>query len=134
MAGSFLNVIGCLVVMVLQLCSMAQPSGFRVASVSSSGLIGSSSRWRCEMPAKKQSQTNARTRANDAGKPVTNNGNRAAAADAEPTDEELDRRDRMKTGPRRQAGPPLGGDTPEPAPLRELEDSQIMDPTDPEER
>jgi hypothetical protein len=85
------------------------------------------------MAAKKQGATNARTRANDAGKPVTDDRSRAAATAAEPTDEELDRRNQMKTGPRRQAGPPLGGDTPEPAPLRRLEDNEITDPTDPEE-
>jgi hypothetical protein len=85
------------------------------------------------MAAKKQGPRNARTRANDAGKPVTDDRTRAAAPAAEPSDEDLDRRDRMKTGPRRQAGPRLGGDTPEPAPLRQLEDNEITDPTDPEE-
>ena len=53
-----------------------------------------------------------RTRSNDAGKPVTRDTTRAPRSG--PTDEELDRRDRMKSGPRRPAGPPLAGDTAEP--------------------
>lgn len=58
---------------------------------------------------------------------------RAAAADTPtvPTDEELDLRDKSKTGPRRLAGPPLEGDQPEPAPLAALADEAIPDPTDP---
>jgi hypothetical protein len=77
-----------------------------------------------------------RTRAFDAGEPQTPAGARqAAAADAvgqrRPTDEELDLRDQMKTGPRRLAGPPLEGDHPEAAPLAALDAVSLSEPTDP---
>jgi hypothetical protein len=73
-----------------------------------------------------------RTRANEAGEPVTTDRSRAAPSG--PSDEELDRRDQMKSGPRRQAGPPLLGDTPEPVPTRALPDDAVLPPTDPKER
>ena len=73
-----------------------------------------------------------RTQANDAGAPVTIERSRAAPSG--PSDEELDRRDRMKTGPRREAGPPLLGDTPEPVPTRALPDNAVLPPIDPAER
>ena len=84
------------------------------------------------MTTKKQDSRNARTRSNNAGKPVTSDRSRAARSG--PTDEELDQRDRMKSGPRRPAGPPLAGDTPEPAPTRALPDDAVTPPTDPKER
>ena len=82
---------------------------------------------------KSKSSTTARTAAKNAGKPVTSSRSRAAAAASGPSDEELDRRDRLKAGPRRQAGPPLSGDMPEKAPMKALRDEVIPDPTDPQE-
>jgi hypothetical protein len=73
-----------------------------------------------------------RTTAKNAGKPVTGSRRRAAAAG--PSDEELDLRDRLKAGPRRQAGPPLTGDMPDRARMKALREEVIPDPTDPEER
>jgi hypothetical protein len=84
------------------------------------------------MPTRTQGSSNKRTRSNDAGKPVTSD--RTRAAHSGPTDEELDRRDRMKSGPRRPAGPPLAGDTPEAAPTRALPDGAVTPPTDPKGR
>ena len=84
------------------------------------------------MASKKQAAKTQRTSANEAGKPVTSDRTRAAASG--PSDEELDRRDKMKVGPRRAAGPPLAGDTPEPVPTRELSNAAIAAPTDPKSR
>ena len=81
---------------------------------------------------KPKSSTMARTTAKNAGKPVTSSRSRAAAAG--PSDEELDLRDRLKAGPRRQAGPPLSGDMPERAPMRALREEVVPDPTDPKSR
>ena len=80
---------------------------------------------------------NVRTRAGNAGRPATEDtprrGAAAAAGPQRPSPEELDRLDRMKTGPRRQAGPPLGGDTPEPTPMEALPRRDLTPPTDPKE-
>lgn len=86
------------------------------------------------MAKKPKGSTTARTTAKNAGKPVTSGRNRAVAAAAGPSDEELDLRDRLKAGPRRQAGPPLSGDMPERAAMRALRDEVVPDPTDPKER
>jgi hypothetical protein len=86
------------------------------------------------MAKKPKGSTMARTTAKNAGKPVTSSRNRPAAARAGPSDEELDLRDRLKAGPRRQAGPPLSGDMPERAPMRALRDEVVPDPTDPKGR
>ena len=72
-----------------------------------------------------------RTRSSEAGKPATVASNVSRSAGSVPTDAELDARDRMKSGPRRPAGPPLLGDTPEPVPTRALPDSALTPPTDP---
>jgi hypothetical protein len=84
------------------------------------------------MAQKPKGLTTARTTTKNAGKPVTSSTSRATAAG--PTDEDLDLRDRLKAGPRRQAGPPLSGDMPERAPMRALRDEVIPEPTDPKER
>lgn len=86
------------------------------------------------MAKKTKDSTTARTTAKSAGKPVTSRGIRAAAAATGPSHEELDLRDRLKAGPRRQAGPPLSGDMPERAPMRALRDEVIPAPTDPKGR
>ena len=86
------------------------------------------------MARKPKGSTTARTTAKSAGKPVTSSRTRAAAAAAGPSDEELDLRDRLKAGPRRQAGPPLSGDLPERAAMRALREEVVPDPTDPKRR
>lgn len=73
-----------------------------------------------------------RTRSKDAGAPVNSTTGTARGAASGPTDAELDARDRTKSGPRRQAGPPLAGDTPEPVPTRAVPDAQLTPPTDPQ--
>ncbi len=74
---------------------------------------------------------NARTRAAAAGQPQTND-NAPQAARRPPTDAELDERDRMKSGPRRQAGPPLEGDNPEPVPMEAVRAAAMPRETNPE--
>jgi hypothetical protein len=82
----------------------------------------------------RKTATSARTTAKSAGKPVTSRMERAAAAaTAGPSDEELDLRNRLKSGPRRQAGPPLSGDMPERRAVKALREEVVPDPTDPEE-
>jgi hypothetical protein len=84
------------------------------------------------------SQRKARTRASEAGRPVDPAAAplaaaaAAAAAPPPPTDVELDLRDKMKSGPRRQAGPTLEGDHPEAAPLAALAFDVMPAPTDPQ--
>ena len=80
---------------------------------------------------KAQGTRTERTRSSEAGKPVTDASNASRGARSGPSDEDLDLRDRMKSGPRRPAGPPLPGDTPEPAPTRSLPDAALPPPTDP---
>jgi hypothetical protein len=77
-----------------------------------------------------QDKGSARTRAGAAGQPQTG-ANMPAAATPPPTAEELDRREQMKTGPRRQAGPPLEGDTAEPMPMEALPDAALPAETTP---
>jgi hypothetical protein len=84
------------------------------------------------MAKKPSGSTTARTTTKNAGKPVTSSRTRAAVVG--PSDEDLDLRDRLKAGPRRQAGPPLSGDTHGRAPMRALRDEVVPDPTDPKDR
>jgi hypothetical protein len=79
-----------------------------------------------------KASTSGRTVAKSAGKPVVSR-RAAMAATAGPSDEELDLRNRLKSGPRRQAGPPLSGDMPERAAMRALREEVVPDPTDPKE-
>jgi len=76
----------------------------------------------------------ARTTAKSAGKPVVGGSDRAAAASAVPSAADLDLRDRLKSGPRRQAGPPLVGDTIERATMKALRDEVVPKATDPKNR
>lgn len=73
-----------------------------------------------------------RTRTKDAGVPVNSATGTTRSTASRPTDAELDARDRTKSGPRRQAGPPLAGDTPEPTPSRALTAAELNPPTDPQ--
>jgi hypothetical protein len=75
--------------------------------------------------------TTARTATKNAGKPKTSSTTRAAGR--APTDEDLDLRDRLKSGPRRQGGPPLSGDHPDRESMRALRQEVIPEPTDPKE-
>ena len=76
--------------------------------------------------------TMARTGTKSAGKPVTTDAIvRAEAAAGAPSPEELDIRDRLKSGPRRPAGPPLGGDILDRAATKALRDEVVPKPTNP---
>jgi hypothetical protein len=86
------------------------------------------------MATKPKSANTARTGTKNAGKPVTGGRARADTTAGTPTAEELDLRDRLKSGPRRQAGPPLGGDTLEKAAVKALRDEVVPEPTDPKNR
>lgn len=87
------------------------------------------------MATKTKKDTTARTGAKSAGKPVTTDGNaRAATMAGTPSPEELDIRDRLKSGPRRPAGPPLSGDTLHRAAAKALRDEVVPKATDPKSR
>lgn len=88
------------------------------------------------MARRPRESTTARTTAKKAGKPVTGGRGRTAAAapPRRPSPEDLDLRDRLKSGPRRQAGPPLGGDSPERPAMASLRGETVPDPTDPKGR
>jgi hypothetical protein len=87
------------------------------------------------MATKPRSTTTARTGTKNAGKPVTSGTMQAEKTTAgTPSPEELDIRDRLKSGPRRQAGPPLGGDTLEKAAIKALRDEVVPEPTEPKNR
>ena len=86
------------------------------------------------MATRAKKTTTARTGTKNAGKPVVSGTVRAASPAGAPTAEELDIRDRLKSGPRRQAGPPLAGDTLERAAMKALRDEVVPEPTDPKNR
>lgn len=82
--------------------------------------------------ATKQSNTgSARTGAKSAGKPVESSGTRARSAASGPSPADLDLRDRLKAGPRRQAGPPLVGDIMTRSAMEALRNEVVPAPTDP---
>ena len=72
------------------------------------------------------------TNAGNAGQPQSTETPQRPTA-VRPRDEELDQRDRAKTGPRRPAGPPLAGDHPEPLPVAPMAPETTQEPTDPAE-
>jgi hypothetical protein len=77
----------------------------------------------------------ARTSSKSAGKPAVSGSARAAASEAgAPSADELDIRDRLKSGPRRPAGPPLVGDTLDRAAMKALRDEVVPESTDPKNR
>ena len=86
------------------------------------------------MATRRKNSTTARTGTKNAGKPVTSRTVRAETAKGGPSAEELDIRDRLKSGPRRQAGPPLGGDTLDRAAMKALRNEVVPEPTDPKNR
>lgn len=76
----------------------------------------------------------ARTTAKTAGKPATPSATRSRKVASPPSEEELDLRDRLKAGPRRQAGPPLVGDTQSRSAMNALRNEVATEPTDPRNR
>jgi hypothetical protein len=73
----------------------------------------------------------ARTTAKTAGKPVQEGASRSRKVAVQPTAEDLDLRDRLKSQPRRPAGPPLVGDVQTRAALEALRNEVLPAPTDP---
>lgn len=88
------------------------------------------------MAKKRKKTTTARTGTKSAGKPATTDGRARAAAVAAgtPSAEELDIRDRLKSGPRRPAGPPLTGDILDRAATRALRNEVVPKETNPKRR
>ena len=86
------------------------------------------------MATRRSPTTTARTGTKSAGKPATGGTARARTAASAPSPEDLDLRDRLKAGPRRQAGPPLVGDIMTRAAMDALRDEVVPEPTDPTNR
>jgi hypothetical protein len=87
------------------------------------------------MAKKPRKATTAHTGTKNAGKPVTTDRIvRAETAAGAPSPGDLDIRDRLKSGPRRPAGPPLVGDTFEKAAIKALRDEVVPEATDPKNR
>lgn len=85
-------------------------------------------------PRTKSAARGARTTTKTAGRPATSTATRARTVAGAPSDEELDLRDRLKAGPRRQAGPPLVGDTQSRSAMSALRNEVATEPTDPRNR
>ena len=86
------------------------------------------------MATRRSNPSSARTGAKSAGKPVVNSPARARTANNVPSHEDLDLRDRLKSGPRRQAGPPLTGDVMTRTAMDALRNEVVPEPTDPKNR
>jgi hypothetical protein len=90
------------------------------------------------MATRKSNATEATSVTKRAGKPAgldqTPSGasRGTAAASGEPSAAELDARDRIKSGPRRPAGPPLTGDIPSRSAIDALTSEILPPPTDPQ--
>ncbi|MFM2057412.1 MAG: hypothetical protein RLY71_1797 [Pseudomonadota bacterium] len=82
---------------------------------------------------KKSDATEARSIAKRAGKPQGLEPGKKSPrmAVTEPDSAHLDLRDRLKTGPRRPAGPPVAGDVPTHAAMEALRTETTPAPTDP---
>ena len=72
-----------------------------------------------------------RTSPKTAGKPTEESAVRSRRAVVQPTAEELDLRDRLKSAPRREAGPPLVGDVTTRSATEALRNEVVPEPTDP---
>lgn len=83
------------------------------------------------MPKKTASKI-VRPRKANAGTPQS--AERKKGAMRRPTAADLDRRDSLKVGPRRQAGPPLDGDTPESEPVKSMRSAALVAATTPKRR
>lgn len=87
------------------------------------------------MAAKRSTTKSARTSGKSAGKPAVVSSERARRTAARtPTSEELDVRDRLKSGPRRPAGPPLVGDVSTRSAIEALRTEVVPEPTNPRKR
>lgn len=85
--------------------------------------------------ATKPSNTNtARSVGKSAGTPTEAAARRARTAAAPPSHEDLDLRNRLKSGPRRPAGPPLVGDHMTRSAMDALRNEVLPEPTDPRNR
>ena len=85
------------------------------------------------MATKSNSKTSASSSPKKAGKPIEGaaSRSRAAAGAQMPTPEELDLRDRLKSGPRRHAGPPLAEDPQPRGALEAARDAVVPAATNP---
>lgn len=86
------------------------------------------------MATRRGSASSARTGTKNAGKPATDSATRARKVAQGPSAEELDLRDRLKSAPRRPAGPPLVGDIMSRATMDALRNEVVAEPTDPRNR
>jgi hypothetical protein len=86
------------------------------------------------MATRRNNTMSATTGTRNAGKPVTQESVRATRSASMPSAEDLDLRDRLKLGPRRQAGPPLVGDVLTRTTMNALRDEVATEPTDPKNR
>ena len=88
-----------------------------------------------EPMATSRSKTNtARTSTKNAGKPVDGGASRSRKVASAPSHEELDLRDRLKSGPRRPAGPPLTGDIMSRSAMDAMRNEVVPEPTEPRGR
>lgn len=86
------------------------------------------------MATKKSATNSANSSPKNAGKATAESTARsrgAAGAGATPSKADLDLRDRLKAGPRRQAGPPLVGDTMTKAAMEALRNEVVPAATEP---
>ncbi len=86
------------------------------------------------MATRRSSTSTARTATKNAGKPATGGAARSRKVASPPSHEDLDLRDRLKSGPRRPAGPPLAGDIMSRAAMDALRNEVVPEPTDPRSR
>lgn len=86
------------------------------------------------MATRRSSTSTARTSIKSAGKPVTESAARSRKVGSTPSQADLDLRDRLKSGPRRPAGPPLVGDIMNRATMDALRNEVVPEPTDPRGR
>jgi hypothetical protein len=86
------------------------------------------------MATRRSSASTARTTTKNAGKPVTSGTARSRNVGTTPSSEDLDLRDRLKSGPRRPAGPPLAGDIMSRATMDAMRNEVVPEPTDPRGR
>ena len=84
------------------------------------------------MATKKSAANSATSSPKNAGKATVESTTRSRSADgATPSKADLDLRDRLKAGPRRQAGPPLVGDIMTKASMEALRDEVVPKATEP---
>ena len=86
------------------------------------------------MATRRSSTSTARTTTKNAGKPATAGTARSRKVASAPSHEDLDLRDRLKSGPRRPAGPPLAGDIMSRSAMDALRNEVVPEPTDPRGR